>query len=241
MKADQAHDLIEELRAHETSALRSEEIHEQIIREHQGLVRHFIHVHDPDLREELIQMGNIGLMHAIAKFDLDRDTAFSTYAGTHIRGEISHFLRDQQRAIRVPRNLQDNVRKINTAIESLTNLLERSPTVREISDASGLDSGSILEALESVHVNEMTTLSEPGSWEWASTDDHGLESTEAWLTVAPALELLSESDRRILGMRFVQGLNQTEIAQITGMHQVAVGRKITQILTDLRRDTGELS
>ena len=122
----------------------------------------------------------------------------------------------------------------------LTTELERSPTVREISTASGIDTGSILEALESVAATDMKTLSEPESWEWTPSEDHGFESTEAWLTVAPALDLLTESDRRLLGLRFVQGLSQSEIARLTGMHQVAVGRKITQILTDLRRDTGEL-
>lgn len=240
MRSDQAHDLIEELRNSETSTVRSEAIREEIIREHQGLVRHFIHVHDPDLREDLIQMGNIGLLHAISNFDLGRDTAFSTFAGTHIRGEISHFLRDQQRPIRIPRTLQDNMKKINSAIESLTSSLERSPTVREISDSCGIDSGSILEALETVNATDMKTLSEPDSWDWAPTADSGYESAEAWLTVAPALELLPENDRRLLGMRFFQGLSQSEIAQITGMHQVAVGRRITQILSELRRDTGEL-
>jgi RNA polymerase sigma-B factor len=240
MTPSQAHSLIEELRSPQTSTLRSEEIREQIIREHQGLVRHFIHVHDQDLREELIQLGNIGLLQAIDKFDLSRDTAFSTYAGTHIRGEISHYLRDNYKAIRIPRNIQENSRKINAAIENLTIALERSPTVREISEASGIDSASILEALESVGAMDMRTLSEPESWDWAPTEDHGFESTEAWLTIAPALDLLSDSDRKLLGLRFMQGLSQSEIARLTGMHQVAVGRRITQILTDLRRDTGEL-
>ncbi len=240
MKPDQAHDLIEELRKPHTSTLRSEEIREQIIREHQGLVRHFIRVHDPDLREDLIQMGNIGLLQAIDKFDLSRETAFSTYAGTYIRGEISHYLRDQNKAIRVPRSVQDNSKKIYTIIERLTLELERSPSVREISEASGIDSGNILEALESIAATNMKTLSEPESWDWTPTEDHGFESTEAWVTIAPALDQLSDKDRRLLGMRFIQGLSQSEIARLTGMHQVAVGRKITQILTDLRRDTGEL-
>lgn len=240
MRPNQAHDLIEELRNSETSDARSESIREEIIREHQGLVRHFIHVHDPDLREDLIQMGNIGLLYAINNFDLSRDTAFSTFAGTHIRGEISHFLRDQQRTVRIPRNLLENIKSINSAIESLTTSLERSPTVQEISDSCGIDSGSILEALETVNVTHMKTLSEPDSWDWAPTVDPGYESAEVWLTLEPALELLSKTDRRLLGMRFIQGLSQSEIAQVTGMHQVAVGRRITQILSELRRDTGEL-
>lgn len=240
MQSDQAHILIEELRESKTSQTRSEEIREHIIREHQGLVRHFIHVHDPDLREELIQMGNIGLVEAIENFDLNRETVFSTLAGTYIRGEIAHYLRDQRRVIRIPRDVQDHARTVNSTIETLTIALERSPTVREICDASGLDSHSVLESLESVHATEIKTLSEPDAWDWAPFEDHGYESAEAWLTVLPALELLSANDRRLLGMRFIQGLSQREIAQITGTHQVAVGRKITQILTDLRRDTGEL-
>lgn len=241
MLADQAHDLITELRDPATPPVRVEAIQEQLIREHQGLVHHFIHVQDSDLREDLVQVGNIGLYHAIKNFDLDRNTAFSTYAGTRIRGEISHFLRDHKQVVRIPRALQENSRTVNASVETLTIQFERAPTVREISEHTGLDTGSILEALESVNVMDMKSLSEPETWDWAPTEDRGFNAAEAWATLVPALDLLSESDRQLIGMRFVEGLNQSEIARITGLHPVAVSRRISQILIDLRRDTGELS
>lgn len=240
MQAAQAHDLITELRAPETGDLRSDVIREQLIKEHQGLVHHFIRVHDPDLREELAQLGNIGLFQAIEKYDLDRDIAFSTFAGTQIKGEISHFLRDRRHTIRIPRSLQVNYRKTLAAIDQLTAELQRSPTVRELSTATGLDTAAILDALESAHTYDMTSLSEPDSWDWPSDSDAGFDSAEARAVLIPALELLSDQDRQLIGMRFIQGLSQSAIAERTGMHQVAVGRRITQILEELRRDTGEL-
>jgi RNA polymerase sigma-B factor len=240
MRPDQAHALIEELRRPEIGTLRAESIREQIIREHQGLVRHFIKVHDRQSIDDLVQLGNIGLIQAIDKFDLERGIAFSTFAGIHIRGEISHYLRDQYQTIRIPRDLQKNLQLVSASIEALMKDLERSPTVAEISIHSGLSTGTVLDALETLNTRDMKTLSEPINWDLPSTTDQGFNSVEAWATIQPALELLSSQDRSLLGMRFAEGLTNTEIAKRTGLSQVNVGRQLHRILNEVRRDTGEL-
>jgi RNA polymerase sigma-B factor len=240
MRPDQAHALITELRQPETTSLRAEVIREQIIREHQGLVHHFIKIHDNQSLEDLLQLGNIGLIQAINKFDLERGIAFSTFAGIHIRGEISHYLRDQHQIIRIPRDLQKNLQRVSSSIEILMKDLQRSPTVAEISAHSGLSTGTVLDALETLNTRDMKTLSEPINWDLSSTTDLGFDSVEAWATIQPALELLSDQDRYLIGMRFAEGLNNTEIAKRTGLNQVSVGRQLNRILTEVRRDTGEL-
>jgi RNA polymerase sigma-B factor len=240
MRQDQAHALITELRQPTTTVIRAEEIRDQIIREHQGLIYHFIKVHDHQSIDDLVQLGRIGIFQAINKFDLERGIAFSTFAGIQIRGEISHYLRDQHQLIRVPRDLQKNLQLVGASIEVLTKNLQRAPTVNEISADANLPAGAVLDALESLNTRDMKSLSEPETWDLTPTSDQGYDTVEAWVTIQPALELLSEKDRTLIRMRFVEGLNNTEISRRTGLSPVSVGRQIGRILNELRLDTGEL-
>lgn len=240
MKAPEVAELILELRNPATTASRAESIRESIVLAHQGLVRHFIKVQDQSEIDDLIQLGNIGIVRAIDNFDLDAGTAFATFAAIQIKSEISHYLRDQKTTIRVPRSIYENTFRVTAAIDQLSITLERMPSVREISEQTGLDQGLILEVLESLNNRELTTLSEPSAWDIASISDEGFEHVELQAVLAPALELLSSSDRQLINLRFYQGLTQSQIAQQTGLSQVAVSRRLSQILIELRRDTGEM-
>lgn len=240
MKAPEVAELILELRNPATTASRAENIRESIVLAHQGLVRHFIKVQDQSEIDDLIQLGNIGIVRAIDNFDLDAGTAFATFAAIQIKSEISHYLRDQKTTIRVPRSIYEHTFRVTAAIDQLSNTLERMPSVREISEQTGLDQGLILEVLESLNNRELTTLSEPSAWDIASISDEGFEHVELQAVLAPALELLSSSDRQLINLRFYQGLTQSQIAQQTGLSQVAVSRRLSQILIELRRDTGEM-
>ena len=241
MQAGEASDLIVELRAPDTTLRRRQQILESIVASHQGLVHHFIKVRDAYDREDLAQVGNIGLLNAVERFDPTRKIAFSTFAGTQIRGEISHYLRDKHDLVHIPRPVQENAKIVSGAIETLGRHLGHSPTVAEINAHCGLDTSEILEALESTSVRSMRTLSDPENWDLPVRGDSDFESAETWATLHPALERLSPEDRRLLGMRFVEGLTQTQIAQQLGIHQVSVGRNIDRIRAQMRRDTGELS
>lgn len=240
MQAHEVAELISELRNPNTSGSRAESIRERIILDHQGLVRHFIKAQDPSEIDDLVQLGNIGIVRAIDNFDLEAGTAFATFAAIQIRGEISHYLRDQRSTIRVPRNIYERTHQVTTAIDQLSATLERMPSVREISEHTGLDQGLILEVLESLNTRQLESLSEPASWDSASFADEGFDVVELRATLSPALELLADSDRQLIDMRFYQGLTQSQIAQKTGLSQVTVSRRISQILIELRRDTGEL-
>ena len=240
MKAPEVAELILELRNPATTSSRAENIRESIVLAHQGLVRHFIKVQDQSEIDDLIQLGNIGIVRAIDNFDLDAGTAFATFAAIQIKSEISHYLRDQKATIRVPRSIYEHTFRVTAAIDQLSITLERMPSVREISEQTGLDQGLILEVLESLNNRELTTLSEPSAWDIASISDEGFEHVELQAVLAPALELLSSSDRQLINLRFYQGLTQSQIAQQTGLSQVAVSRRLSQILIELRRDTGEM-
>lgn len=240
MRAEEVAELIRQLREPDITQSHSDALREQIVLGHQGLVHHFIKVRDPYEIEDLVQVGNIGLIRAIDQFDPQRGNSFATFAATQIRGEISHYLRDQHHAIRIPRSIYESTQKVNSAIEHLVSTLERMPSVREVSEYTNLDPELVLEILESMNVREVKSLSEPESWDLAPSDENGFESVEVKATLAPALDLLSEQDRQLVYMRFYQGLKQSQIATETGLSQVTVSRRINQILSDLRRDTGEL-
>lgn len=241
MQAPEVAELIRELRDPATTASRAEIIRESIIVAHQGLIRYFIKVQDSSEVEDLIQLGNIGLVRAIDNFDFDAGAAFATFAAIQIKSEISHYLRDQRTTIRLPRSVYERTFQVTTAIDQLTISLERMPSVRELSEHTGLDQGLILEVLESLNNRELTTLSEPSAWDIASMSDEGFEHVELQAVLAPALELLSDSDRQLINLRFYKGLTQSQIAEHTGMSQVTVSRRLSQILIELRRDTGEMS
>lgn len=240
MQAADVAELIRELREPSISELRADSIREEIILAHQGLVRHFIKIQDPVEIDDLVQLGNIGLVRAIDKFDLDAGTAFATFAAIQIRSEISHYLRDQRNVIRIPRNLYERTHQITTAIDDLAIRLERMPSVREISELTHLDQGLILEVLESLNAREFKSLSEPETWDDAPEFESGFDRVDNRVTLTPALQRLSESDQSLVHMRFYEGLSQSQIAERTGLSQVTVSRKINHILMELRHGTGEL-
>jgi RNA polymerase sigma-B factor len=198
--------------------------------------------------EDLVQVGTIGLIKSIDRFELDRDVEFSTYATPTIIGEIKRHFRDKGWAIRVPRRLQELRMQISTATAELTQTLGRSPTPRELAEAIGSSVEEIIEGIESS--NAYSTLSLDAAddggddggvsmLEVIGLDDEELEQIEIRESIKPLLEALPSREKRILLLRFFKNKTQSEIAAEIGVSQMHVSRLLSRTLDQLRASLQE--
>jgi RNA polymerase sigma-B factor len=194
--------------------------------------------------EDLIQVGTIGLLKAIDRFDLEREVEFSTYATPTIVGELKRHFRDKGWAVRVPRRLQELHLELTKAVADLSHDLGRSPTIPEISDATGITEEEVLEGLEIAQAYNFTSLDAPvDSGDSTSTsfiehignEDEQMENLEYRAALAPELKKLPERERAILYLRFFKGQTQSEIADRLGISQMHVSRLLNRTLAHLRQ------
>jgi RNA polymerase sigma-B factor len=187
--------------------------------------------------DDLVQVGAIGLLHAIDRFDPDRGN-FTAFAVPTIVGEIRRHFRDRSWALRVPRRLQDLGRHVAQAREELTQMLGRSPTVNEAADHLGIEPELVLEAMETSSAQVTVPLpsaSEENGFAVLGVADRDLNLVEDRVTLQPLLARLPLRERTILALRFVQGMSQSQIAQEVGVSQMHVSRLIARSLTTLRQ------
>jgi RNA polymerase sigma-B factor len=217
---------------------------DELVALHQPLVEHcarrFRNRGEPF--EDLLQVGAIGLLKAIDRFDAERGVEFSTYATPTIIGEIKRHFRDKGWAIRVPRRLQELRMQISAASAELTQSLGRSPTAPELAERMGCSVEEIVEGLESG--NAYATLSlDAGDddQDGASTmldamgvDDANLAHIDLRESIKPLLEQLDHREKRILLLRFFRNLTQSQIAEEIGVSQMHVSRLLTRTLAQLR-------
>jgi RNA polymerase sigma-B factor len=194
--------------------------------------------------DDLIQVASLGLVKAIDRYDLERGTAFSSFAVPTILGELKRYFRDTGWTVRVPRAIQERRMKVNRAIPALTGKLGRSPTTAEIAAHIGASSEEVLEALEAAVAYEPVSLdTSPGADDdetWAQSvgaEDPGYDLVEYGATLAPAMRILPERERLILHMRFVKDMTQSEIADRIGISQMHVSRLIRKALQTMRDAT----
>jgi len=191
--------------------------------------------------DDLVQVGTIGLLNAVDRFDPERGS-FTGFAVPTILGEIRRHFRDRGWAMRVPRRLQELGRQVSEAREVLTQRLGRSPTVQEIAAHLEADTDLVLEALDTASVYATVPLpSTPEEGEMAPLGfiDSGLELVEQRATLRPLLARLPARERTILALRFVRGMSQSQIAAEVGVSQMHVSRLITRSLAVLREGLNE--
>ncbi len=191
--------------------------------------------------DDLVQVGTIGLLNAVDRFDPERGS-FTGFAVPTILGEIRRHFRDRGWAMRVPRRLQELGRQVSEAREVLTQRLGRSPTVQEIAQHLDADTDLVLEALDTASVYATVPLpSTPEEGEMAPLGfiDSGLELVEQRATLRPLLARLPARERTILALRFVRGMSQSQIAAEVGVSQMHVSRLITRSLAILREGLSE--
>jgi len=230
---------------------RDPQLREQLILAHMNLVRYlarkFANRGEP--LEDLIQVGTIGLINAIDRFDPSRSIRFATYATPTIVGEIRRHFRDRGWAVKVPRRLQELSLAANKLTDQLTQELDRAPTVAEIADRLGVDEGQALEALELGELYELPSLDremgedseESGAVlaDYVGQIDTAMERFERRARLAQALNTLPERERRIIEMRFFSNLSQTEVARrlkISQMHVSRLQQRALERLRELVRD-----
>ena len=194
--------------------------------------------------DDLVQVGSIGLIKAIDRFDVDRGVELTTYATPNIIGEIKRHFRDKGWSVRVPRGLQELNVKLSKLIEEQTVQLGRSPTVPELAKAAGVEEEEVLEALESGRAYSSLSLSTGGGGddddmdplESLGTEEHQYEVSEDRAVLAPGFRVLDERERKILHLRFFEGLTQSQIAQQVGISQMHVSRLIRRSLEKIREE-----
>jgi RNA polymerase sigma-B factor len=234
-------------RYHEEGDLQARE---QLIEQYMSLVRSLArrYSYRGEQLDDLVQIGAIGLIKAIDRFDLERGVELTTYATPNIIGEIKRHFRDKGWSVRVPRGLQELNVKVSKLIEQLTVQLGRSPTIPELAKAAGVEEEQVLEALESGRAYSSVSLSGGGGndedgeldpLESLGTIEHEYEVAEDRAVLAPGFQVLDERERKILHLRFFSGLTQSQIAAEIGISQMHVSRLIRRSLEKIREEIAE--
>ncbi|MGW9246910.1 SigB/SigF/SigG family RNA polymerase sigma factor [Streptomyces sp. EN27] len=200
--------------------------------------------------EEIVQVGTVGLIKAIDRFDLSREVEFTSFAIPYIVGEVKRFFRDSTWAVHVPRRLQELRVTLAKAKEELAGRLDRDPTVQELARHLELSEDEIIEGLVASNGYTAGSLDKPVGSERDSASavtygdvegdiDPAIERVEDLHALAPLLDVLSDRDRSIVAMRFGQEMTQSEIGRQLGISQMHVSRLLSHLLGRLR--TGMLT
>jgi RNA polymerase sigma-B factor len=221
-------------------------IREQLVRGYESLVhflaRRFQNRGEP--LEDIVQVGFLGLIKAIDRFDPSLGNEFTTFATPTILGEIRRYFRDKGWAIRFPRRLQELHQQVLRANEELKNELSRQPTVAEVAARLNVQPDDVLEAMEmSTALTPLSIDSTVGSGdeggrqlgESVGGDDPNLDRVEMREVLERAMQHLNERERRIMMMRFFDEMSQSEVAKRLGISQMHVSRLQRAALEQLRQ------
>ncbi|MBF6051111.1 RNA polymerase sigma factor [Streptomyces eurocidicus] len=193
--------------------------------------------------DDIVQVGTIGLIKAIDRFELSRGVEFPTFAMPTIIGEIKRFFRDTSWSVRVPRRLQELRIELAKTRDELAQQLDRSPTVTELAERLGLSEDEVVEGMAASNAYTASSLDaqpDEDDTEGALTarigyEDHGIEGIEYVESLKPMIAELPQRDRRILSLRFVANMTQSEIGEELGISQMHVSRLLSRTLVRLRR------
>jgi RNA polymerase sigma-B factor len=221
-----------------------EELVERFLPLARNLARRYAGAREPF--DDLLQVSSLGLVKAIDRFDVDRGTAFSSFAVPTILGELKRYFRDLGWSVHVPRGAQERALKVQETEERLTRKTGRPPTVHELAQYLELEMDDVLEALETAAAHHSASLDAPredrddesGSLvDVFGQEDHGYELIDETTTISAAARELTPRERWVLALRFGGDLTQTQIAQRIGVSQMQVSRILRRALTRLRNLT----
>lgn len=187
--------------------------------------------------EDLIQVARLGLLQAIDRFDPGRERPFVVFARATIVGELKRHLRDRTWSMRVPRSLQEHYLVAVRTVDELTQELGRSPRIREVAERAGLSEDHVIEAIELGSAQRLASLDAPladGRVPEPGAEDSAFDAAEGRAFVSHLLARLPEPEQRILELRFLEGLSQTEIGARLGVSQMYVSRMLSRTLSRLR-------
>ena len=206
---------------------------EQLVMSHMNLVRFLANKfkNRGEPLDDLMQVGYLGLLKAIDRFDPERGLEFTTFATPTILGEIKRHFRDKLSA------------KVNQATDKLTNELQRSPKVEEIAEYLDVTVDEVLEAMESSSAYTSVPIEAPGAsdsddapsiLDRYADDDNELDFTDDRLVIEEAIRDFSPREREVIELRFVKGMTQIEIAKKLGISQVQVSRLLRRTLKKIQ-------
>ncbi len=189
--------------------------------------------------DDLAQVASIALIKSVDRFDPERGVEFSTFATRTVIGELKRHFRDKGWAVRAPRRIQELYLELGHVIESLSHELGRPPTVAEMADVTRSSEEAVLEALEAGQSYRTTSIDAPDRQDSTMASrlgdvDAGFGGTEDRMVLAISLAELSDRERTILNLRFIDGLTQSQIAASVGVSQMHVSRLLTASLAKLR-------
>jgi len=190
--------------------------------------------------EDLVQVGAIGLVKAIDRFELEKGVELSTYAVPTIVGEIRRHFRDRTWGVHVPRRLKELSMRLTRTRDDLSAELGRSPTVAELAEAVGVDEEEVIDALQASKAYAPRSLDqphdddEPARLPGLADEERGYAALERGSVVRQGLDTLDERERRIVVLRFLRGMSQSEIAAEIGISQMHVSRLLRKSLETMR-------
>jgi RNA polymerase sigma-B factor len=199
--------------------------------------------HGGEQLDDLVQVASLGLLKAIDRFDPARETAFSSFAVPTILGELKRHFRDKGWSVRVPRDLQELSVRVDRVTDELARELGRAPSVAEIGERIGTTAEQVLEAREASAAYRAVSLDrsrdedeegEGGLADSVGVEDPGYTVAEDAATVERLMRVLSDREREVLRLRFVEDLTQSEIGVRVGVSQMHVSRLIRQAVAELR-------
>jgi len=204
--------------------------------------------------EDIVQVGMLGLLGAIRRYDPNFGRTFEAFAVPTIIGEIKRFLRDKTWAVHVPRRIKELGPRIKSAVETLTTELQRSPKVIEIAEYLEVDEDDVLEAMEMGRSYQALSMdhslesdSEGGSitlFDVIGKQDDGYEKTDQRLLVANALSVLTNREKEVIQYTYIDQLSQKETGEkldISQMHVSRLQRKAIKKLQDAIQAAGGVS
>ena len=193
--------------------------------------------------EDLLQVAMLGLLKAVDRFDPERGCQFPSFAVPTILGEMRRYFRDSGWSVHVPRASQERALRLRDAQQNLASRWGRAPTVNELAEFLELDVEAVFDALQIAQAYEALSLDAPhpaaadgltAYGDAVGGEDERYELIELDATIAAVLRGVPERERRILRMRFLEDLTQTEIADRVGISQMQVSRVLRRSLEHLR-------
>lgn len=250
-RADRTRELFEQARTCRDAQQRAA-LHDQIVELNLGVAdalasRYARRGLDP---EDLCQVARLALVKVVPLFRPEFGKDFLAYAVPSILGAIRKHFRDAGWTVRPPRRVQEAHQLISRVRPDLVQRLGREPTVAELGAETGLDEETLLESLEVNDCYSPVSLDgsvrpgpdqpEQSLGQFVGQEDPGFDQSEARAILEPLLAKLTPRDRRVVELRFVQGLTQREVGERIGVSQMQVSRIQTRILSTLRAQIGDL-
>lgn len=226
---------------------RDPEVRDRLVIQYRSLAHHFARrfANRGEPLDDLAQVAMLALVKALERFEPAREIRFATYAARVISGELKRHFRDRTWAVRVPRPLQELYLRVRGSVEELRAVLDRSPTITEIANHLGIEEDEVLTAMDVGSMYRLGSLDAPvrgdddgDTYAQVGGLDAGMGAFEDELhrrqVLGPLLERLADEDRLIVGLYYLHGLSQAEIARRLDVSQVQISRRLARILSRLR-------